>query len=128
MMARQEVEEKDVKNNIMIPIAKDGKFELVPLSSLQPGQIIDYVQRQRKTEEEAELNQQRKMNLQLKEREMNEKSRKMQLALEKRDKQRQAMDNAYFKKKRNSKELIESVNQLIDEEKEDSAIEEDDYY
>lgn len=33
----------------MIPIAKGDKFELVPLSSLKPEEIIDYVQRQKKT-------------------------------------------------------------------------------
>ena len=49
----------------MIPIAKGGKFELVPLSSLQPDEIIDYVHKQRKTEEEAALNEQRKRRLEL---------------------------------------------------------------
>jgi hypothetical protein len=32
----------------MIPFAKGGTYELVPLSSLSPQQIIDYVQIQRK--------------------------------------------------------------------------------
>jgi len=47
----------------MIPIAKGGKFELVPLSSLQPGEIVEYVQRQRRTEEETYLNEQKRIKL-----------------------------------------------------------------
>ena len=42
------MEEKSAKEAIMIPIAKGGKFELVPLSSLQPEEIIDYVHKQRR--------------------------------------------------------------------------------
>ena len=52
-----------VKNNILIPIAKGEQFELVPLSSLKPEEIIDYVHRQRKTEEEALANEQRRKKL-----------------------------------------------------------------
>jgi hypothetical protein len=37
----------------MIPIARGDRFELVPLSALKPEEIIEYVQKQRKTEEEA---------------------------------------------------------------------------
>jgi len=47
----------------MIPIAKGGKFELVPLSSLQPDEIVEYVQRQRRTEEETYLNEQKRIKL-----------------------------------------------------------------
>ena len=39
-MAREDAEAKNNKDKIMIPIAKGGKFELVPLSSLQPDEIV----------------------------------------------------------------------------------------
>ena len=63
MMAKEDAQAKQAKENVMIPIAKGGKFELVPLSSLRPDEIIDYVQRQRKIEEEAEANEQRRRRL-----------------------------------------------------------------
>ena len=67
-LARQDAQEKGAnKEAVMIPIAKGGKFQLVPLSSLKPDEIIDYVQKQRKIEEEAAMNEQRKKKLQLQE-------------------------------------------------------------
>lgn len=47
----------------MIPIARGDKFELLPLSALKPEEIIDFVQRQRKNEEEAMAFELRKRKL-----------------------------------------------------------------
>lgn len=49
----------------MIPIVKGDKFELVPLSSLKPDEIIEYVHRQKKIEEEAKANENAKKRLQI---------------------------------------------------------------
>ena len=65
----------------MIPLAKGGKFELVPLSSLKPDEIIEYVQRQRKTEEETYLNEQKRKRLEQQEQEMREKNKRLQEAI-----------------------------------------------
>ena len=40
----------------MIPIAKGNKYELIPLSKMKPQQIIDYVQKQKKLEQQASRN------------------------------------------------------------------------
>ena len=63
-MAIREVEENhQPQDQVMIPILKGNSFEMVPLSSLTPEQIVDYVQRQRKMEDEIEAGQRRKSQL-----------------------------------------------------------------